>query len=610
MTVPRILVALLLALSTHALAAVEFDLFDFTFSEFNDADRIRERCSAEEGASFWCDLEGVTLTRIPTKGVDLFFTPAGEIVGAYAKQQKGQDIGNYNLDAGQNLIPPEAEMPGAAVLLDGSYLRPTDASASWERLNENEFQGTFAFTAEGLRVEKVMRVSNIEHTVDVELRATRTDGGEPAEAEGSQNLQLAFPGIGNVDDPAIKVGQGTGESGTFSLNPVSQPVPNPSYVSLQNNNRNTAFAIVLRPQGASDGIEALPMPPRQVALQTALPAGSEAGAELRAGAYLGPNELVRYTQEGLTELPGLFRPNLLGRLSLGILWVLNTIHDYVGSWGLSIIVLTLLFRILIWPLISTQTRSMFGMQQLQPKIQELQKKYKDDRQTLTQETMKLYKEYGVNPAGGCLPILAQMPLFIILWRVFVNFEFSEGFLWVPDLGQSDPFFILPILYVGVMFGMSYFSAKGNPQSMRQQIIINLVFAFILFGFPAGVLLYFVVSMGVQVFQYWLIQRKPALVPAAAGAGVGAGAKGTIEVPSGNGADDGAAEPATAALEAEPTARQAAAAKAQAASEGQAKAGAGGAHGKAKAGKSGGKSGGKGKGKSKSAGKRKSRSKSP
>jgi YidC/Oxa1 family membrane protein insertase len=187
--------------------------------------------------------------------------------------------------------------------------------------------------------------------------------------------------------------------------------------------------------------------------------------------------------------------------------VLQRIHDVIPNWGLSIIVLTLLFRALVWPLITTQTKSMFGMQELQPKIQALQKKYKDDRETLTQETMKLYREAGVNPAGGCLPILLQMPLFIILWRVFVNFEFSEGFLWVPDLGQSDPYFILPILYIAVMFGMSWFAARGNKQSLRQQILINVVFAFILFGFPAGVLLYFVVSMGVQVLQYWLIQRQ-------------------------------------------------------------------------------------------------------
>jgi YidC/Oxa1 family membrane protein insertase len=157
-------------------------------------------------------------------------------------------------------------------------------------------------------------------------------------------------------------------------------------------------------------------------------------------------------------------------------------------------------------LITTQTKSMVGMQQLQPKLQALQKKYKDNREKLTQETMKLYKEAGVNPAGGCLPIFAQMPLFIILWRIFSNFEFNEGFLWIPDLGLPDPTFILPILYVGVMMASAFLMAKGNPQSLRLQIMINLVFVFFIIQFPAGVTLYWVVSMLVQVLQHYLIQR--------------------------------------------------------------------------------------------------------
>ncbi|MEJ2289155.1 MAG: membrane protein insertase YidC [Deinococcales bacterium] len=236
---------------------------------------------------------------------------------------------------------------------------------------------------------------------------------------------------------------------------------------------------------------------------------------MQAEYYTGRNELVRYYQEGYLGLPGLFRPNILGRLSLYIVELLVFIHKYVGSWGFSIIVLTLIFRALIWPLIATQTKSMFGMQKLQPKIKELQAKYKDDREKLTQETMKLYQEAGVNPAGGCLPILLQMPLFIILWRVFVNFEFNQGFLWLPDLGQSDPYYILPVLYVLVMLATSYFSARGNPQTLRQSMFINLIFVLVIINFPAGVLLYYVVSMLVQVFQYWLLSRDQpaAVVPA-------------------------------------------------------------------------------------------------
>lgn len=500
MTPRSLLATLLLTLASLASAAVDFGTHAFTLAEFGDGDDVAATCTTD-AASFWCGLQDAELTRVPTKGVDLFFSPAGEVVAAYAKPQKGQNLQNYDLDNRQNLIPESARIPGAAVLLDGAYLPPEDAEGSWERLSDTVVEGTFRFRAGPLEVERTVRVANTSHTVEIRTIATRVEAGDEAVP-----LQVAFPGIGNVDDPVIKVGQGLGENGSHATNPLSQPVGNPSYVSLQNNDRNTAFAIVLRPIDASGEVAALPLPPRQVALQRQLAPEVGAEAAVPLTAYLGPNELVRYQQEGYVELPGLFRPNLLGRLSLGVLWVLRTIHDFVGNWGLSIIVLTLLFRALIWPLIQTQTKSMYGMQELQPKIQALQKKYKDDRETLTQETMKLYKEAGVNPAGGCLPILLQMPLFIILWRVFVNFEFSEGFLWVPDLGQSDPYYILPILYIAVMFGMSWFSARGNKQSLRQQILINVVFAFILFGFPAGVLLYFVVSMGIQVLQYWLIQR--------------------------------------------------------------------------------------------------------
>jgi YidC/Oxa1 family membrane protein insertase len=491
---------LVLLLASAAWAQVDFGAHEYTFADFRDADDVAASCDAG-GASFWCGLQNAQLTRVPTKGVDVFFSPSGEIVAAYAKQQKGQDLQNYNLDTRNNLIPEGAQVPGAALLLDGEYLEPEGAEASWERLSETVMEGTFTYRAGPLEVERTVRVANTSHTLEERVHVTRVEAGdEPVP------VQVAFPGIGNVDDPVIKAGQGVGEGGSFATNPLSQPVADPSYVSLQNNDRNTAFAIVLRPADGGDPLQALPLPPRQASLQTELAPEEGAEAELHLTSYLGPNELVRYHQEGYVELPGLFRPNLLGRLSLGILWVLQRIHDVVANWGLSIIVLTLMFRALVWPLITTQTKSMFGMQELQPKIQALQKKYKDDRETLTQETMKLYKEAGVNPAGGCLPILLQMPLFIILWRVFVNFEFGEGFLWVPDLGQSDPFFILPILYIAVMFGMSWFSARGNKQSLRQQILINVVFAFILFGFPAGVLLYFVVSMGIQVLQYWLIQR--------------------------------------------------------------------------------------------------------
>jgi YidC/Oxa1 family membrane protein insertase len=501
------------AIGTVAQARVVFGATDFKVADFKNLDKALATCDSTS-PSFLCRLQNDTITRIPTKGVDLFFDGAGEVVAAYAKSQKGQTYNDYPIDRRQNLIPYESTIPGAATFVDGSYQAPQDVSGSWQRTSKIELVGTFHYRQGGYRIDRVVTVSAIREHIDVKLTATPlaasgaagagaapAAGGTGSTPAGAHTLALVTPGIARTASPVVKIGHGS----DFTLAPPDgTSYSDPSYAALQNNNNNTGDAIVLRPVGSTTQVKAEYLKPDRVALVT--PLAEAKATSLSAQQYTGRNELVRYYQEGYLGLKGLFRPNILGRLSLYIVELLVLIHGYVGSWGLAIIVLTMLFRVLIWPLIATQTKSMFGMQKLQPKIKELQAKYKDDREKLTQETMKLYQEAGVNPAGGCLPILLQMPLFIILWRVFVNFEFNQGFLWLPDLGQSDPYYILPALYVLVMVATSYFSARGNPQTLRQSMFINLIFVIVIINFPAGVLLYYVVSMLVQVFQYWLVSR--------------------------------------------------------------------------------------------------------
>ncbi len=499
-----------LGLASSSLARIVTETADFDVAEFRALDKMQATCSAA-APSFFCDLQGETLTLIKGKGVDYFFSPAGELVAAYAKVQRGQRLNNYALDNSSNLVPFDSEIPALAFLVDGEYVTPDAEGAQWTRNDDGilvgRFTSVYATAAGDFEVERTVTLRDGSDTFDVVLEVSRLNGDEEV------LVQLATPGIGRVSNPTVKIGHGD----NFTLNPPEQTITRPTYLALQQNDNNRGFAMVLTPAVAGDALDAAYMRPNRVAFQTDIAAGAGATADLQAGMYAGNNELVRYHQEQYLSLPGLFRPNILGQLSLLIVKLLEFIHKYVPNWGLSIIVLTLMFRAVVWPLITTQTKSMFGMQRLQPKLQELQRKYKDDREKLTQETMALYKEAGVNPAGGCLPILLQMPLFIILWRVFVNFEFNEGFLWLPDLGQADPFYILPVLYVLVMMATSWFSSRGNPQMMRQSMIINLVFVFIIISFPAGVLVYYVVSMLVQVFQYWLLSRgQPA--PALAGAG--------------------------------------------------------------------------------------------
>jgi YidC/Oxa1 family membrane protein insertase len=540
MKVTRLFVALVaLLLATLVFARFVFEQKAFDASAFTDIEKLQQTCATSASASFWCSELEAPLTLTTAKGDDFLINERGEFVAIFAKVNKGQDLkGRYNVDQNQNLIPVNSPIPGGAILLNGEYLEPQNAESTWEKVDDTTYRGTFTFQIADVAVTKTITLSNIQQTLDVTIAAERVAASETGTAQAAETateetttetstaeavsteptvLQYVLPGIARTQTPLVKVAQGVNEP----VNIVGQAVDNPSYISLQTSRAGQgSFALILRPAEGETDVQAqilqgTGLPLNTIAMQKTLAAEVGSSTTLNLLQYNGANELVRYTKEGYRDLPGLFQPNIIGQLSLGVLWFLERLHGIIGNWGLTIIALTLIFRALIWPLINTQTKSMYNMQALQPEIQALQKKYKDDQEKLTQETMKLYREKGVNPAGGCLPIFIQMPLFIILYNVFRHYEFNEGFLWLPDLGQADPYYILPVVYLGVILLQSYLSAKGNPQMLRQQLLINVAFIFFFIGFPSGVILYYTFSMGVQAFQYWLIQRSRPKPPAKA-----------------------------------------------------------------------------------------------
>ncbi|NJK43152.1 MAG: membrane protein insertase YidC [Pleurocapsa sp. SU_196_0] len=224
------------------------------------------------------------------------------------------------------------------------------------------------------------------------------------------------------------------------------------------------------------------------------------------------------------QLPGVFQPNIFGQLSLAIVRLLEWLHSFVNNWGLTILLLTVLVRIAMIPLMQTQYRSMAEMQAIQPLIKELQAKYKEDPQKQNQEMMKLYQEHGVNPFSGCLPLLLQMPIFLVLWRVFSNYEFGEGFLWLRDLSLPDQWFILPVLYLATSLLQLWLSTRANPDMFRQQVIIQFVFAYVFLSFPSGVTMYGVLGNLISVAQQWIITKRTEAYMAAKGKPVILGAK--------------------------------------------------------------------------------------
>ena len=191
--------------------------------------------------------------------------------------------------------------------------------------------------------------------------------------------------------------------------------------------------------------------------------------------------------------------------------LLTFIQSFVGNWGLAIIVLTFIVRGVMFPLTKAQYTSMAKMRLLQPKIQEIRERYKDDRQKAGAETMKLYKTENVNPLGGCLPLIIQMPIFIALyWTLMESAELRQSafILWIKDLSVYDPFFVLPLLYGVSMFIMQKMSPTAVTDPLQKKIFMAMpfVFTFMFCTFPAGLTLYWLVSNCFTILQQVIIYR--------------------------------------------------------------------------------------------------------
>ena len=179
------------------------------------------------------------------------------------------------------------------------------------------------------------------------------------------------------------------------------------------------------------------------------------------------------------------------------------------NYGLAIILMTIVIKMLLYPLTVKQVKSMKGMQDLQPKMKKLQEQYKNNPQLMQQKIGELYKEAGVNPLAGCLPLIIQMPILMGMFYALQNFSYTgtPGFMWLPTLSEPDPLYILPVLSALTTF----LQQKQTTTEMNQQMKIMMIFMPIFIGyislnFPAGLVLYWVTMNIVQIIQQWWMYR--------------------------------------------------------------------------------------------------------
>ena len=192
-------------------------------------------------------------------------------------------------------------------------------------------------------------------------------------------------------------------------------------------------------------------------------------------------------------------------------WVLSAIEKLVHNWGVAIILLTILIKLAFYPLSATSYRSMAQMRELAPRLQRMKEQYGDDRQKLQQAMMELYKTEKINPMGGCLPILVQIPVFISLYWVLlgsVEMRHAPFMLWIHDLSATDPYYVLPILMGATMIIQSRLNpTPPDPVQAKVMMIMPIVFSVFFFFFPAGLVLYWLVNNILSILQQWHINRQ-------------------------------------------------------------------------------------------------------
>ncbi len=225
--------------------------------------------------------------------------------------------------------------------------------------------------------------------------------------------------------------------------------------------------------------------------------------------YIGPLQYDRLRSFGLgMERAVYLGPGWVSGISRFILRVLVWLHKLVRNYGVVIIIFSCMMMVVFYPLTFRSLRSMREMQKLQPKINALREKYKKEPQRMNAEMMSIYKKEGINPLGGCLPLLFQMPVFWALFSILRSMIELRGaqFLWISDLSERDPFFILPVLMAASMFVQQRFTPT-DPRQKAMAYMMPVVMLFIFWSFPAGLVLYWFIYNVLSVIQHYLLHRR-------------------------------------------------------------------------------------------------------
>ncbi len=411
-------------------------------------------------------------------------------------------IGEQGIDLSNNSRPAYTIKDNLYTLADG----------------EDEVRIPLTYTANGLEYTKTFILKRSSYAIDVQYDVVNNSGNNATFGMYARLRQTLTDSGGSLTMPTYKGGAYSSEDNNYKKYDFDDMKDRNLSINLPNGQGWAAmiqhyFATAWIPDGQADtsiysrvysntGDIGIRIPNTTIA--------NGDSASMKATLWVGPK---------LQDQMAVVAPHLdlvvdygwLWFIAKPLHWLLSLIQGIVVNWGIAIMVLTFIVRGAMYPLTKAQYTSMAKMRMLQPKLQEMRERIGDDRQRMSQEMMELYKKEKVNPLGGCLPLILQMPIFIALyWTLMESVELrhSPFFGWITDLSAQDPYFILPLLMGASMFMIQKMSPTTVTDPMQQKIMtfMPVMFTFFFLFFPSGLVLYWLVSNIVTLIQQTLIYK--------------------------------------------------------------------------------------------------------
>lgn len=376
--------------------------------------------------------------------------------------------------------------------------------------SDNKITVTFSSISNGFGVTKIYEIMKDSYKIDASVKITNTSGFTLKQplvfeigaglGEGFEESQYLFSGPQMYDNKKIR---------EEKENDVEEPVvyPNPKWIGYTG--KYSLFAV------ASDELESGRIENYNgsalVKASSQISVNPSSSYSKNFTIFVGPKQYDLIKSLNL-KLEKSIEFGIFSFLAIPMLKFLNFIYGVVQNYGVAIIILTIIIKILTYPLTNKSMVSMKKMQKLQPEMAKLKEKYGADKQKLNTATMELYKKEGVNPFGGCLPIILQIPVFFALYKtllVSIELTGSPFFGWITDLSMKDPYYITPVLMGISMFIQQKMTpaAGGDPLQQKLFMFMPIIFTFLFLSFPSGLVVYWLTNNILSIAQQYFINKK-------------------------------------------------------------------------------------------------------